>query len=353
MGRLLERDSELARLHGWLIEAVAGHGRTAFVGGEAGIGKSALVSELARSAPPAVRVAVGRCDALQTPRVLGPFLEVASALGLDTTPDRDALLATLLGALRDGPPTLAVIEDAHWADDTTIELIALLGRRAVDLPLLLVVTYREAEVTADHPLRLVLGDLASASGAVWLGLQPLSLAAVRELAAGTDAPAEEIHQRTGGNPFFVTEALAAPAAAVPTSVRLAVLARAGRLPPTARDVLDAVAIVPGRAEPWLVEQLCDPAPGAIDACLGSGVLVAEDGMYAFRHELARMAVELDLTDERRRALHQRAVVALADHAEPGSQRASPTTPKRPVTRRHSPARPMDAQPAGRGADRSR
>ena len=229
MGRLLERDSELARLHGWLIEAVAGHGRTAFVGGEAGIGKSALVSELARSAPPAVRVAVGRCDALQTPRVLGPFLEVASALGLDTMPDRDALLATLLGALRDGPPTLAVIEDAHWADDTTIELIALLGRRAVDLPLLLVVTYREAEVTADHPLRLVLGDLASASGAVWLGLQPLSLAAVRELAAGTDIPAEEIHQRTGGNPFFVTEALATPAAAVPTSVRLAVLARAGRL----------------------------------------------------------------------------------------------------------------------------
>jgi predicted ATPase len=74
MGSLLERDSELARLHGWLIEAVAGHGRTVFVGGEAGIGKSALVGELARSAPADVRTAVGRCDALRTPRVLGPFL---------------------------------------------------------------------------------------------------------------------------------------------------------------------------------------------------------------------------------------------------------------------------------------
>jgi ATP/maltotriose-dependent transcriptional regulator MalT len=84
-------------------------------------------------------------------------------------------------------------------------------------------------------------------------------------------------------------------------------------------VLDAVAVVPGRAESWLVEAMCEPRPGAVDACLAGGVLVSEDGTYAFRHELARLAVELDLPDERRRSMHQRAVAALADH--PGTDPA--------------------------------
>ena len=154
---------------------------------------------------------------------------------------------------------LLVVEDAHWADDATIDLIAMLGRRAVDLPLLFVVTYREDEVGAGHPLRQALGNLATTSGAAWIGLQPLSIDAVRQLAEPLGASADEVYALTGGNPFYVTEALAAPPGSLSTSVRLAVLARASRLSAPAREVLDAVAIVPGRAEAWLLDGLVQPA----------------------------------------------------------------------------------------------
>lgn len=221
MTNLLERDAELGRLEGLLADAGRGHGRVVFIGGEAGIGKTALVSTFTRSARRA-RSAVGRCDALATPRALGPFLDAAAALGLDAPVDRDGLLGGLLVDLRDGRrPTLLVIEDAHWADDATIELLAMLGRRAVDLPLMLVVTYRDEEVTTEHPLRRVIGDLVTASATVWLGLRPLSLDAVRVLAEPLGANADDLYERTGGNPFYLTEALAAPAEDVPTTIRLA------------------------------------------------------------------------------------------------------------------------------------
>lgn len=244
---LLERDTELVRLDGLLVDAGRGHGRVVFIGGEAGIGKTALIAEFARSVS-CGRVAVGRCDSLATPRALGPFLGAGAVLGLDVPIDRDRLLGCLLEHLRSVEgPTLMVVEDAHWADDATIELLAMLGRRAVDLPLLLVVTYREDEATAARPLRRVIGDLVTARTTVWLGLRPLSLDAVRTLATPAGIDADELYRRTGGNPFYVPEALAAPAEEVPTTIRLAVLARAARLEPASRAVLDAVAVVPGRA----------------------------------------------------------------------------------------------------------
>ena len=232
-------------------------------------------------------------------------------MGLAAADHRDELLGRLLDALRVGPPALIVVEDAHWADDATIELIAMLGRRAVDLPLLLVITYREHEVTIEHPLRLVIGDLVTSSATAWLGLGPLSADAVGVLAAEHGVPADELYRRTGGNPFYVTEALAAPAEDVPTTVRMAVLTRAARLPPAARAVLDAVSVVPGSTESWLLDGLCEPAPADVEACVAAGVLVAADGGYAFRHELARLAVELELTDECGRRLHERAVAVLS------------------------------------------
>ena len=241
------------------------------------------------------------------------MLEVASALGVGAADDRDALLSCLLDDLRGGAPTLIVVEDAHWADDATIELLAMLGRRAGELPLLLVVTYRDDDVAADHPLRLVLGDLVTASRTAVLTLAPLSPSAVDAPAAPHGLAGEELHRRTGGNPFFVTEALAAPEDDVPSSVRLAVLARAARLDAGARAVLDAVAVVPGRAEQWLVEAVSQPAASDLDACVAGGMLVDEDGALAFRHELGRLAVEAELSVTARRDLHGRVVAALQVH----------------------------------------
>jgi DNA-binding CsgD family transcriptional regulator/tetratricopeptide (TPR) repeat protein len=314
MPTLLERDAELARLVGALDDAADGHGRIAFVAGDAGIGKSALVTEFVATADSAT-TAIGRCDPLATPRALGPFLDVATALGVDAPPDRDRLLGALVDRLARSGPSVVVVEDAHWADDATLELLAMLGRRAGDLTLVLVVTYRDSEVDSDHTLRRVIGDLVTASATIWIGLGPLSRAAVSELAAPHGADADELYDRTGGNPFFVTEVLASPGDDIPTTVRLAVLARAGRLDPETRAVVEVVSVVPGRAESWLVAATNDAPGAALDAAVSAGVLVRAGEDVAFRHELARRTIEDGLPDERRRQLHARVLGALQGRAD--------------------------------------
>jgi DNA-binding CsgD family transcriptional regulator len=314
MPTLLERDAELARLVGALDDAAVGRGRIAFVAGDAGIGKSALVTEFVAISDSAT-TAIGRCDPLATPRALGPFLDVATALGVDAPPDRDRLLGALLDRLGRAGPAVVVVEDAHWADDATLELLAMLGRRAGDLPLVLVVTYRDSEVDSDHTLRRVIGDLVTASATTWIGLGPLSRAAVSELAAPHGADADELYDRTGGNPFFVTEVLASPGDDIPTTVRLAVLARAGRLDPETRAVVEAVSVVPGRTESWLIAATNDAPGAALDSAVSAGVLVRAGEDVAFRHELARRTIEDALPDERRRQLHAIVLRALQQRAD--------------------------------------
>jgi DNA-binding CsgD family transcriptional regulator/tetratricopeptide (TPR) repeat protein len=169
-----------------------------------------------------------------------------------------------------------------------------------------------------HPLRIVLGNLATAAGVVRLHLEPLSPDAVAELAAPHGVDAVDLHAKTAGNPFFVTEALASGSADVPATIRDAVLARAARLGRPARDLLDAVAIVPQRTELWLLEAIAGEALGVLDECLASGMLRAEDRAVAFRHELARIVVEESINPYRRADLHRAALHAL--RAPPAGRR---------------------------------
>src|SRR5207244_10714647 len=122
----------------------------------------------------------------------------------------------------------------HWADEATLDVLRLLGRRAEELPALIVVTYRDDEITSRHPLLVVLGELATARGIARLTLQRLSRDAVAELAGDRPIDVSELYEKTGGNPFFVTEVLAAAGTSLPDTVREAVLARARRLSPPAR-----------------------------------------------------------------------------------------------------------------------
>jgi len=165
-----------------------------------------------------------------------------------------------------------------------------------------------------HPLRIVLGELPRAAGVARLELSGLSRDAVASLAEGSTLDADELHARTGGNPFFVTQALAAETELVPATVRDAVLARVSRLGASAWGLLDAVAGVPQRAEVWLLEALAPRALEALDECVSSGILRTEADGVAFRHELARMAVEESLTLDRAVALHRRAIAALVEPA---------------------------------------
>jgi tetratricopeptide (TPR) repeat protein len=312
---LLERSDELMRLADALTEVrVTGRGRMILIAGEAGIGKTALAESFCSQLDRSVRRLSGACDTLYTARPLGPLVDIAAETAgeLEALVKAGATPSQVLGAfskeLRRRSPTVVVLEDLHWADEATLDLLRLLARRVETVPALVLATFRDDELDRSHPLRVVLGELPRRT-VERLSLRPLSLDAVGTLARPSGVDAAELHVKTAGNPFYVTEALAADAASVPDSVRDAVLARATRLAPGARDLLDAVAIVPPRAEIWLLKATADDL-GHLEDCIASGMLRAEREAVAFRHEIARVAVEEALPPDRRTALHQRALPAL-------------------------------------------
>ena len=316
---LLERADELGLLHGYAAEAAAsGRGQVVLVFGEAGIGKTALLRQFRAQLPRRVTALSGSCDPLFTPRPLGPLLEPAEQLGGEPAELMAAgakpfdVAVALVDALVAIAPAVLMLEDVHWADEATLDVLRVLARRARESGLVLVISYRSDQLHRDHPLRMVLGELGSGDGVSRLELGGLSRGAVGELAASSRLDADELFERTGGNPFFVTETVAAGTGDVPETVRDAVYGRVARLSPSARAVLDAVAVVPQRAEVWLLEALTDGALGSLDECSRSGVLRAEADGVLFRHELARLAVEASLPPDRAVALHRRALAALAD-----------------------------------------
>ena len=322
---LLERDEQLAALHSHLTRAATGRGAMVFVGGEAGIGKSTLVRRFCEDAARSARVLVGGCDAMQTPRPLGPLLDMAPGLGppfttmLDDDGARDRVFGHLLEACRTRA-TVAVFEDVHWADDATLDLLRFLGRRLGDTRALVIATYRRDELgPRHHPLKAVLGELVSASSVTRMTVPPLTRDAVARLAAGIDADPDELHRLTAGNPFFVTEVVAAGGNRLPSSVSDAVGARVGRLPDAARDALEAASVLGMTVEPSLLTALGHGVE-AIEACLTAGLLHEQGGRLAFRHQLARDAIDATISAPRRRALHTAVLAAL--ERTPSANRAT-------------------------------
>ena len=238
----------------------------------------------------------GRCRDVAR-RVGGPL-----AAGLDGGATRERLLAAILDELAAQRPSALVVEDLHWVDEATLDLLALLGRRLARSRGCLVVTCREDALRKRADVRRVLAALPRD---VVRRIEPalLSLAAVRELAGKQGPDAAELHRVTGGNPFFVTEALAAsPGEGVPASVREAVALRVAALPDAARAVVELAAVVPGPTELRLLAETVGPAPDAVDACLRAGILELDDDALAFRHDLARRAVAEELGRLRTREL---------------------------------------------------
>ena len=150
-----------------------------------------------------------------------------------------------MAELAAAPPTVLVVEDVHWADDATLDVLGYVARRIEPVPAVLVLSFRDDELGPSHPLQRLLGALAGCP-VRRLALPPLSRTAVGQLAASTGADADAVHRVTDGNPFFVTEVLASPADAVPATVVEAVLARVGRLGPGCREALEQLSVVPSR-----------------------------------------------------------------------------------------------------------
>jgi DNA-binding CsgD family transcriptional regulator len=318
---LLERAGQLAVLKEALASVGrAGRGTVVVVRGEAGVGKTALLRSFRDRVAQAQAVLWGTCDPLFTPRPYGPLFAIAegtggelgTALAQGANPHQVAL--ALARELRSPPPTLLVLEDLHFADEATLDVFTLLVRRAEATPALVVGTCRDDALENAHPLRRVLGELATA-GVRRLKLAPLSPDAVGQLAAPHGVDGQALYDKTGGNPFFVVEVLAGGSEEIPPTVKDAVLARAMRLSPSAREFLEAAAVVPQRAELWLLEALAGAAVEAVDECVGAGMLVPEGDGVVFRHELARLSLESSVGPASKVRLHRRALAAIS--ARPG------------------------------------
>ncbi|MDT7574763.1 MAG: hypothetical protein QOH17_1096 [Pseudonocardiales bacterium] len=312
---LRERASELSLLDEALGEALAGRGSTVLVSGEAGIGKTSVVRAFLRDAGGRARLLVGACDDLLSPRTLGPLRDAARQAGgalaaALTADDREAVYGAVLDAL--ARPSVLVVEDVHWADEATLDVLRHVGRRIADLPAVLIVTYRDEEIGADHPLPRVLGGLAGGPTRR-LPLRALSLVAVREMAveqigeAAVDVTA--VHHLTAGNPFYVSEVLAGGVDAVPGTVADAVLARLRRLEPATQQALEQLSVVPSRTELALARTLL-PDLAVLAEAERSGMLEVAPRAVRFRHELARRAVEAAMPVSRRMRLNAEVLAVL-------------------------------------------
>jgi DNA-binding CsgD family transcriptional regulator/tetratricopeptide (TPR) repeat protein len=326
-GRLLERADQLAALTGSLDEVIArGAGRLVLVRGEAGVGKTVLLRAFCDERRQGVRVLWGACEGLLTPGPLGPLFDVAEVTRgeLEELVSRSArpheITAALVRELAGGRPTVLVLEDLHWADEATLDVLRLLARKVEAVPALVLASYRDDVLDRAHPLTLVLGELATAPTVTRVAVPPLSPEAVAELAEPHAIDAADLHRQTNGNPFFVTEVLAAGTGEIPHTVRDAVLARQARLSDRGRTLLEAIAIATPRADLWLLELLAPAELDRLEECLASGMVVARPEGVAFRHELARLAVEEAIAPDRRLALHRAAAAALGEAA---GRRADP------------------------------
>jgi len=320
---LVERGRELALLEAAFDEATTGRrGRVALVTAEAGGGKTALIDSFCAARTGRATVLRGACDALFTPRPLGPIHDFVANLGAaleqllrgEAVPYQVA--AALIDYLHDNAPTVLVVEDVHWADEATLDVLRLLARRVAGERALIVFSYRDDSLDARHPLRVMLGEVSSGLGLTRVPLAPLSLEAVAQFAEPYGVDAGELYRVTAGNPFFVTEVCASGGSGIPATVRDSVLARSARLSSEARKLLEAVAIVPPQVKLWLLEMLAGGHLTALEECLNSGMLVeAAAGSVAFRHELARLAIEESIETRRRLSLHRVALAALAEPPE--------------------------------------
>ena len=354
MGGLLEREVALRSLHAVLATAGQGRGSVAVVSGEPGIGKSVLLDRFAGLVTNRARVLVGMCDDLTTPRPLGPFLDIAQQVG--GTPPRvpvagrspGEVAALVLGELdRTSSPTLLAIEDVHWADQASIDVITLIGRRIAEHPAVLLLTLRPGELEPADPLRATL-DAVRRSITLHLELAPLSRRAVRQLAGERG---EQIYELSQGNPFFVTELLEHGDAPPARSLATAVLGRVSRLDPTARELLELLCLVPGRVSTQLLDLLDPSWAVTLEQAERRGLLRIDTAHVRFRHELTRDAVGSGLTSGRRRLLHRRIAEALvrldADPAEVVHQAEAAGMTELAASH----ALPAGLQAAGHGAHR--
>lgn len=279
-----------------------------FILGEAGAGKTTLLRafEMRMTEATLLRAA---CEDLSIPEPLGPLRDLAFEAGvdLDTLLARERnRLAVFLNLLESITATegltLLLVEDLHWADEATLDFLRFVSRRIHNHGILLVITARDDEAEGRPQVRRAMGGVAP-SDVSRMTLAPLSLDAVTKLASGHALSPEDLHQRTGGNPFYVSELLRGTESDALRSVQDTVLSRIASAPDDVRLALEAVSIFPRRAEWDLVLRVAGLDEDAFDIAIEAGLIEDTGTHLAYRHEIARQAVETALRAGRRRRLN--------------------------------------------------
>ncbi len=308
--RLQERDAELSVLRALREQVRRGSGGGVALAGGGGLGKSSLVDALAADSV-GLRLLRAHCDPLDTPRPLGPFRDLKLVSGAGEPVLAEQSLATLCESVFETvgrEPTLLIVEDIHWVDAATVDVLRFLVRRVESVPLLLVLSYRDDEIGPRHSARPLLGDIAAVEGMTHLALRPLSAAAVREMIGG-DLDADRVYAVTGGNPFFVAEVAKAPGLPLPHSVRDAVLARTAGVTDQDFQALQLIAVAPDRLDHRALRHLGIDFP-TLQRLHETTLLTRTDDGLMFRHEIARKAVESTIPPGGGSPLHLRLLDAL-------------------------------------------
>lgn len=308
---LLERDEVLSRIAAARDAAAAGQGRSVVLAGEAGIGKtSVLHAALAQAeAEGRWRILRGACEDLAVAEPFGALRDAAGLIdAVEPEPGIEGM-ARLLARLS-GEPTILAIEDLHWADDATLAFLRFAARRIAGYPVLVMVSARTDGAWGRSRLRAAL-DGVPPGDVVRLDLAPLSEAAISALAEGSPRDVAEVATLTDGNPLFVTELLQS-GSSVPVSIQDAVLARADRLEPEARRLVDLVSVFARPPDSLLLDDLLSDIDldAALAGATAEGLLSDTERGVAFPHELTRRAVQGALGASVRRRWHHRVFGAL-------------------------------------------
>ncbi|MCF6506173.1 LuxR family transcriptional regulator [Blastococcus sp. MG754426] len=381
---LVGRAEELARLLAQVERAAAGRACATLLAGDAGVGKTRLLDELGREAAArGLRVLTGHCvDLGDVGLPYLPFVDLLRPLAADpelvpaaranpvltgflaghpgavvpVPPPGEGLdlgrplphraapqpvddgrlqlfesVAALLCELAAAGPLLVVLEDVHWADRSSRDLLRYLLARLVDEPVAVVASYRADDLHRRHPLRPLLAELVRLPGVERLDLAPLPDAAVGDLVRGlasADLPqsaVEDVVARAEGNAFYAEELLAAglQGEALPLALADVLLARVEQRSPAAQRVLRVAAVAGRRVRHELVAAIGELAPDELERALAEVVhhhllVVSDDGRYRFRHALLREAVLTDLLPGERVRLHAAIAGYLAAHADAGT-----------------------------------